>query len=379
MSDAEQIAELERIGTFDTLDLPSLATRPAKSKRFAIERLVPDCEVTLFTGPGSAGKSLLAQQMATCAAQGRPCLGLKTERRIAFYVTCEDNADELHFRQERLCTGLGVNMADLHGVLQLTSLRGKAENALGTFDRHGIYHPSDNHYRLMSTIAENCGYGGAGIVFLDNISHLFTGNENDRGQVTQFLNSLNSIADVFSTPIVLLGHTPKPFKPGAETHATSGSTAWVNAVRSQFGITHDLETDTRTLTLGKANYAAKGGDFRFFWRDWTFAREEEMGTNFAAQLVETGKAQRANEAFLRCLRARGEGREVGPNLGPNYAPNRFADMPEAKGLPKAELAKAMERLLHTGAIVVENVKRKGRDTKSILVEAGKSPADERSE
>lgn len=375
MSDAEQMDYINQLGTFATLDLPALANKPAMPKRFAVERLVPDSEVTLFTGPGSAGKSLLAQQMATCAAQGKPCLGLQTERRIAFYVTCEDNSDELHFRQERICKGLGVNMADLHGVLRLTSLRGKTDNALGVFNHNGIYMPVDNHYRLMNTIAETCGYSGSGIVFLDNISHLFTGNENDRGQVTQFLNSLNMIADAFNVPIVLLGHTPKAKFVGGETHATSGSTAWVNAVRSQFGIKHDLETDARTLTLDKANYAAKGGEFRFFWQDWTFVREEDMGPNFAAQIAETARSNRANDIFLACLRARGDGREVGPSMGPNYAPARFAEMPEAKGLAKIELAKAMERLLHLGVIEVRQVKRKGSEMKTIIAEAGEKPMD----
>ena len=52
------------------LDLVALSSRDPMPKRFAIERVAPLGEVTLFTGAGSAGKSLLGQQIVTCAAAG---------------------------------------------------------------------------------------------------------------------------------------------------------------------------------------------------------------------------------------------------------------------------------------------------------------------
>jgi RecA-family ATPase len=63
-------------------------------------------------------------------------------------------------------------------------------------------------------------------VFLDNLSHLFTGNENDRGDVTRFLNLLNRLAGETGVAIVLLGHTPKAFNQGnTRGNGHSGSTA----------------------------------------------------------------------------------------------------------------------------------------------------------
>ena len=101
-----------------TLDLAELAKTRAKAKLFAIERIAPLAETTLFTGPGSAGKSLLGQQLATAGAAGLPCLGLNVQPGPTLYLTCEDDAEQLHWRQEHLCASMGVSMASLGGPSQ---------------------------------------------------------------------------------------------------------------------------------------------------------------------------------------------------------------------------------------------------------------------
>jgi RecA-family ATPase len=50
---------------------------------------------------------------------------------------------------------------------------------------------------------------GAKLVILDNISHIFGGNENDRADVTQFLNLLNDLARAIGGAVLLIGHTAK--------------------------------------------------------------------------------------------------------------------------------------------------------------------------
>src|SRR3546814_19737218 len=70
-------------------------------------------QATYLTGPGSAGKSLLGQQLATCHALGRPFLGVDTRGGPALYITCEDDKDELHRRQAAICRALHGQPADL--------------------------------------------------------------------------------------------------------------------------------------------------------------------------------------------------------------------------------------------------------------------------
>lgn len=340
------------------LDWCHLAGIEPQPKAWAIPNYAPAAEVTLFTGAGSAGKSLLAQQLCTAMAAGVSTLGLDLEQAPSIYITCEDDPAQLHWRQEHICRALGVSMASLAGKFLAASLRGELDNALAIEGPEG-FQPSPTYHRIARLVRDN----RARLVALDNVAHLFTGNENDRGEVTRFVNLLSRLAGETGAAIILLGHPPKN---GADY---SGSTAWLNAVRSQFVIEHDEVTDLRTIKLGKANYGRKGAEIRFAWVDWAFVLEGDLPPDTAARLADTARAQFANDVFMRCLKARGDGREVGPNLGPNYAPARFAEMTEAKGLSKVELCRAMERLLHLGKIEVRQAKHKGSQTKSIIAEA----------
>lgn len=334
------------------LDLAALATTKAVPKAFAIERIAPIGEVTTLNGPGSAGKSLLGQQIATCAAAGLRCLGLDVIETPALYLTCEDDAEQLHFRQERLCSALRVQMASLAGKLHLASLRGELGNELATFGHDGKMAVTDAFQNLTRTIKMI----GTKLVILDNVAHLFAGNENDRADVTRFVNLLNKVAGETGAAIVLLGH---PNKAGDEW---SGSTAWNNAVRSRLYLEHDEETDVRTLSLPKANYSQKGEVVRFRWLDWAFVRDEDIPTDRRQAMDEVIRANAENTAFLACLDARNE-QERPVSESPasrTYAPKEFASMAEAKGFKKHQLDAAMDRLFRAGEIEIGLVCRTGR-------------------
>jgi RecA-family ATPase len=340
-----------------SLDLAELANVKPRAKQFSIERLAPLAEVTLFTGPGSAGKSLLGQQLATAAAAGLPCLGLSVMTGPAIYLTCEDDAEQLHWRQAHISDGIGAPMASLAGRLHLISLRGELDNALMVDQGQGRLMPSSSYKRLVDTIRVT----GSRLVILDNVAHLFTGNENDRGDVTRFVNLLNRLAGETGAAILLLGHPPKPGRPTDAAHDYSGSTAWINAVRSQFKIDHErdengniLDHDARVLTVGKANYARKGDALRFRWHNWAFLRDEDLPKDQRAEIAAVIKGNMEDDAFLRCLAAcTANKRAVSHNPGVNYAPTVFAKMPEGKGLGRNVFERAFERLLHVGKIELD--------------------------
>lgn len=346
-----------------TLDLEQLAMVKPQSKAFAIERLAPLGEVTLFTGPGSAGKSLLGQQFATASAAGLRCLGLDLMAGPAIYLTCEDDADQLHWRQEHICASLGVAMATLAGKLHLISLRGALDNDLGTFKADGTFSPSPAYHRLVAMVLAT----GSKLVFLDNVAHLFTGNENDRGEVTRFVNLLNRLAGDTGAAIVLLGH------PNKSGDSYSGSTAWLNAVRSQFTIDHDRDSDgsvrdpdARVLTIGKANYAKKGEALRFYWIDWAFVREDDLPADTSREMAESILASADNKLFMDCLaELTRQHRAVSEKRSPTFAPAVFATMPESKRIGKVRLERAMDRLFR-----IDKIERaelwKGPDRKPVF-------------
>lgn len=325
-----------------SLDLVELAGLRAKPTTFAVERVFPDGEVSTLNGEGSAGKSLLCQQLATAHAAGLgSCLGLTVSERVAIYLTCEDDVAQLHWRQERICEALDVPMASLDGKLHLVSLRGRLGNELATF-ANGEMNVTEAFHRMVQTIRAR----KAGIVYLDNVAHLFAGNENDRSDVTRFVNLLNRLAAKAGCAIVLIGH---PNKAGDEW---SGSTGWNNAVRSRSWLTSDKVTGVRTWELPKSNYAEKGDLSRFYWHAGAFAREEDLPADTAKQLAETVRASGDNKLFLDCLAERNkQRRHVSEKpTAQNYAPKIFADMPESKGIGRARLVAAMDRLFRVERI-----------------------------
>lgn len=334
---------------FPTLDLAALALAEPHPKEFIIPGFAPAAEVTLFTGPGSSGKSLVSQQLATGTAAGVGTLRLELHQANTIYLTCEDDEAQLHWRQAHICAALNIPMENLAGKLHLVTLRGTLGIELCTFAKGGFFTLARAYYRLEALIKKT----GAKLVFLDNAAHLFTGNENDRGDVTRFLNALNRLASETCAAIVLLGHPNKQHSQGYKVgNQYSGSTAWQNAVRSQITLDHDAKTGLRTLSISKANYSPVDRTIRFFFVNWAFVHEGEAPEDIGRALA-TAMIEREDDArFLACLRQRmKEKRAVSESKNaPTYAPAEFAKMPESERIGKDRLTAALDRLWRAGRI-----------------------------
>lgn len=334
-----------------TLDFAALATTQAMPKSFAIERFAPLAEVTLFTGAGSSGKSLLAQQIATAAASGQNCLGMRILAGPSIYLTCEDDVDQLHWRQHHICQAMHLDMASLSGKLHMVSLRGALDNPITTVSEDGEIKLSASYRRLYAMIEKT----SAKLVFLDNVAHLFVGNENDRGDVTRFINILNRLAGNTGAAVILIAH---PNKSGDNY---SGSTAWLNAVRSQMIIEltrnndgNVSDPDARSLTVGKANYSQMGAVVQFRWHNWAYVRDEDLPADTWAELSDVIKANEENAAFLNCLAITTKRKKaVSENHGTNYFGTVFCRIPEGKQYNRAAYERAFERLLSLGKIELD--------------------------
>lgn len=330
--------------TFPVADLSMWSAVPAAPKSFVMPGFVPARELTLATGAGGANKSTFGQQLATCVAAGLPMLGVDVHQGSSLYVTAEDDEDRLHWMQEHLCKAVGVRMDDLVGKLHLTSLRGRLGNELALFDMEGKLRPSPSFGVLKATIKQT----RARLVVLDNAAHLFAGNENDRGQVTAFVNLLYSLCLDLDVTIMLVAHSNK----AGDTY--SGSTAWLNAVRSQIVLARPegaVDPDQRVLTLGKANYARQGEELRFRWHDFALRLDSELPGDVRAEYAAVARASGDNAIFLACLRRRlDQRRAVSEKRGPTFAPTEFAKMATSKSIGKKRLEEAMERLFDIGAI-----------------------------
>ena len=343
----------ETVDTLPLADISSWLPGTAKPTSFLLAGLIPENEVTLLTGAGGANKSTAMQQLVTCRAAGRQFLGTDLQPGKSLYVTAEDGFDRLQWINEHICAALNVETTKLSGNMALSSLRGLTENELAVVESSGRVVATQAFARLKRTVIQT----SSDLVVLDNVAHLFSGNENDRGQATSFINLLYSLG----VTVVLIGH------PNKSGDSYSGSTGWINSVRSQLVIERDdVDPDLRRLRIPKANYSNTDKSLDFRWHNFALWRPSELPSNVHSEIKSAARTTSENTAFLACLRERqrqGSGRQVGPNVGPSYAPTQFEGMREAKGLKRAALKRAMDRLYAIGAIESHTYRntQKGRE------------------
>ena len=90
----------------ETINAASLAWKQVPRQHWLVEDIIPEGNVTLLSGDGATGKSLLALQLAVAVATGGHWFGFKPEPGGALYVSAEDEIEELHRRLARIAPKL---------------------------------------------------------------------------------------------------------------------------------------------------------------------------------------------------------------------------------------------------------------------------------
>lgn len=340
------------------VDPAEWAGQKAPFRRFIIPGWIVRGACGLLSGEEGVGKSLLAQQMATCSAAGIPFLGLDIVPAKSIYLTCEDPIDELWRRQESINSALGIGMADIAGRLLLVSLKGELGNELGTFDARGRLSASPR----FRQIKEKATGFGAALLFIDNAAHVFPGNENARHDVAAFLGLLEKLSEAIDGAVILLAHPNKQHAQGnKQGNEYSGSTGWSAHVRNRLFLDWSktdadgvpIGDDGRLLRKSKANYGKKGEEISFQWFEWAFRLMADIPPDTAAEIAANAQASHENDRFLECLdQATKERRPTSASqAASNYAPRVLSKMPTAKGMSAEALERALQRLLHLGVII----------------------------
>lgn len=338
-----------------------IGREPAEAP-FVIERLLPRGFVTLLVSAGGRGKTLLAQQMMTCVAAGTPFLGgFATVPGEALGLFAEDDEDELHRRQNAICEALGVPFDAVADKLFPASFVG-ADAILWT-DKKGA---SELLKRIAAELASR---PGARLLVLDGVAHLFAALEYDRGAVTRFVSALTALATRHQISVLLLHHESKS-SAANDTHAASGSTAWINAVRSVLTVRLDADQpDCRTLVHLKSNRGPKAAPVKLRMQGPAF--------------VPVGQDRREAECqtvALELLRAAiAEGKRLSPSAhARNFAAKVLAEMQGiALDFSTEEFKHALSLLAKAGAIREETYLNNRKETRYIAIvdDAGAAVAD----
>lgn len=245
----------------EPLDLAALSLRDPSPPRHIVADWLPAGEVTLLAGHGGAGKSLVSLYVAACIALGRsPWHGLVTEQRPVTVVSAEDHADVMHWRLLRVCSYLGVGLAELaHSLTVIDASAIEAELMVAAMSTgEPIITPA--YEQLQARIDPS------GVLVLDGASDLYGASEIVRRHVRRYVRALRRMVNVDGA-VLLLAHVDKlAARNSAETDRYSGSTAWHNSVRSRWSlVVKGKDNDSMLLTLAKANYAKAGAEVPMHW------------------------------------------------------------------------------------------------------------------
>lgn len=241
-------------------------TAPAPLREWIVDGWIPRGYVTGLYGDGAVGKSLLAQQLLTACSTHTKWLGMDVHGGRAFGLMCEDDAKELHRRQESInrCGGLLMtNLSDLR-----LAARFGYDNLLMTFDERNRGTPTE----LFAQIGKFLLTFHPTLINLDTLADIFGGNEIVRAQARQFVQGIGGqLARQFNCGVVICAH---PSAAGLSTgQGTGGSTAWSNTFRSRLYMTrpeNEQDDSVRHLSRMKANYAPKGAELIMRWHEGAF-------------------------------------------------------------------------------------------------------------
>jgi RecA-family ATPase len=332
---------------FETFTPVTWHGRPAPPRQWCVEGFIPQANVTMLNGDGGLGKTLLAMQLQVAGALGMPWLGIQMEPIKSLGLYCEDDTDELHRRMVDIGTHYGHSL-DALGHVHLASRVGD-ENILVQFGKNDIGQPT----ALYQGLCEQAADLGVRLVVLDSLHDLFGGNEISRTHARQFIGFLRRLALKINGAVLLCAH---PSLTGMSSGTgSSGSTGWNNAVRSRLYLTKPedaADDDTRVLKSVKANYGPLGNGIEVTWRKGVFVCNVPSADPYG----------QAAQVFMLCLdKIAAEGRHASDkkNAG-NYAPRMFARQPQAKGVSKDKLERAMEQLFDQGKIQVARFQKDNR-------------------
>jgi RecA-family ATPase len=328
------------------IDMRRWDDEPPPQQEWVVCSRIPMGHVSLFSGEGGAGKSLIMLQMAVDVVRGADWFDAPVSRGPALVIDAEDDEKVIHKRLADIVAHHGVSFTDVRRDLHVVSLAGK-DAVLATFDRKsGRMEPTP----VYDTLLEMVGDIKPKVTGIAASADVFAGEEVDRSQVRQFIAMLTKVAQVAGGAVVLISH---PSLSGISSGSgLSGSTAWHNSVRSRFylkGIRAKADdddapdTDLRVLEFHKNNYGPVSEDITLRYQKGLFVPATASTADAAAREAE------AEQVFLSVLgRFTYQRQELSPKKhAGNYAPAAIAGQPDAKkgNFRKRELEEAMQRLL----------------------------------
>lgn len=338
----QAVEDYESSFTITPLDFPSLARQQPPPRKWVVRDWIPKGHVTLLSGRGGVGKSLLAQQLGTAVAAAKDWIGDLPTAGPVIGLFCEDDHDELWRRQVDICQAFDVALEGVGQWLTYDARAGKRNCLTYPDAKAGVVEAP-----LMQAIRQQLDKTpGVQLLILDNVSQMFgggDGGENEKSKVVVFVNMLTRIALDYDIGVLLLAHPAK-----ADASEFSGSVAWDTAVRSRLFLSRESDEPNSRVILRrpKANYSNRDGQIAFAWERGAFIRADGRlsATDQAVIATRQHEAETAVLSALDWLAERKLSASHKTRAG-NYLPKQMKANSLTEGFSTAELAEALTRLI----------------------------------
>jgi hypothetical protein len=371
--DIEEAAETayELVPPRTALNWTALEGQVPPEREWVMTYWLPDGHVTLLSGKGGIGKTLLAQHIGTSVVLGREYIAQVPKPRKTLMWAAEDDDAELWRRQLVINSLFEKPITDLDGKFFLQSYAGR--DVTLALPVYGALQTTP----MMKELREQVHDYGAEFVIIDNSARVFGGNENDRHAVTTFIAWLQQACA--PAAVLLLSHPAK-----ADASEYSGSTAWEGAVRTRLFMTDrdpdDSEDDEeekkgqrssrpqedpaeRYLCRRKANYAPQ--DVRTFTLDKNglLTLVDNPFDTVVRQLTETDMQQIIIQAVMKLADMNMHG--TASTASKSYLPKLARQYRFMGGLTEGQFVTTMRQMLVTRRIVQGPVGRYSNGTKRV--------------
>lgn len=339
---------------FKVRDASDLQGKAIPKRDWLIPSILVRRSITLFTGDGGVGKSLMCQQLQVAAALGKDWVGLPVPIMNSFGMYCEDDDDELDRRFESICTYYGCQFSDLEGRVRYASRVGE-DNELVVYrgNRDQVKPVKTDLYKQLF---EEIDTWGAQLVTIDTAGDTFGGNENARPQVRSFVNLIRQFAFRHDGGVVITAHPSKSSLVDGSNF--SGSTAWHGSCRNRIFLSkpkrrqsddeEEGPTDERVLRIMKSNYSQGGGKIDCKWESGLIVETTKRATVGIFERLDDDR--KVLEAAGYLIQTRKAFLATNPITQTSLAV-QVRKLPSCQSISWKDVVAAQERLLDNGKLV----------------------------
>lgn len=179
---------------------------------FYIQDILPKQGVMLIYGSPKVRKSWLVQYLGFCMSLGEECLGFRTEQARVLLSNFEISPTAYYWRLRNMTRHFTLQEQKLYVVSPMLMYLDEVENF--------------NRFRAMVRTIE------PQVIILDCLAACFGGDENDGGQMAQWIEKVQELREG-NTSLIIVHHTNKNLQTGSSVDRARGHSrlaGWVDTL-----------------------------------------------------------------------------------------------------------------------------------------------------